>query len=84
MKKVTVMLDEKTAAWVRKSAAEKGKSVSCFVRELMRMRALRDYNRAMCHYLAMKPFSFRWAEGQKTSREVLNERARSTRAGNEH
>lgn len=77
MKNVTITLDEKTAAWVRVHAAERGKSVSRFVGEMLqeRMRELRDYDKAMRRYLALKPIKFRWAAGRKPKREELHDRA---------
>lgn len=76
MKNITVTLDEKTAAWVRVHAAERGKSVSRFIGEMLqeRMRELRDYDQAMRRYLAMKPLKFRWAEGRKPERGELHDR----------
>lgn len=77
MKNVTITLDEKTAAWVRVHAAERGKSVSRFVGEMLqeRMREVRDYDKAMRRYLALKPITFRWAAGRKPKREELYDRA---------
>jgi hypothetical protein len=80
MKNITITLDEKTAAWVRIYAAEQGKSVSRLVGEMLmqRMRELRDYDESMRRYLARlarKAVAFEWVDGQRPTREELNERA---------
>ena len=77
MKNVTITLDEKTAAWVRIHAAERGKSVSRLVGEMLheRMREVRDYDQAMRRYLASRPLKFRWAAGRRPTREELHDRA---------
>jgi hypothetical protein len=78
VKNVTITLDEKTARWVRVYAAERGKSVSRLLGEMLeeRMREVRDYDRAMRRYLALKPLRFSWADGRKPEREELHDRAR--------
>jgi len=77
MKNITITLDEKTAAWVRVHAAERGKSVSRFVGEMLqeRRRELRDYDQAMRRFFAMKPLDFRWVDDRKPTREELHDRA---------
>ena len=77
MKNVTITLDEKTAAWVRVHAAERGKSVSRLVGEMLqeRMREVRDYDQAMRRFLAAKPVKFQWPAGRKPTREELHDRA---------
>lgn len=77
MKNVTITLDEKTAAWVRIHAAERGKSVSRFVGEMLqeRMREVRAYDRAMRRFLASKPVKFQWVAGRRPRREELHDRA---------
>jgi len=77
MKNVTITLDEKTAAWVRVHAAERGKSVSRLVGEMLqeRMRKARDYDQAMRRFLAAKPVKFQWAVGRRPKREELYDRA---------
>ena len=77
MKNITITLDEKTAAWVRVHAAERGKSLSRLVGEMLqdRMRELRDYDQAMRRYLAMKPLRFRWVGSRKPARDELHDRA---------
>jgi hypothetical protein len=77
MKNITVTLDEKTAAWVRIYAAQRGKSVSRLLGELLqeRMREARDYNDAMRRYLAKKPLKFQWIDGSRPLPDELYERA---------
>lgn len=77
MKNITITLDEKTAAWVRIYAAQRGKSVSRLLGEMLqeRMRDVRDYNEAMRRSLAKKPFKFQWTAGRKPTRDQLHERA---------
>ena len=54
MKKVTLALDEKTAAWTSRQAAKLNVSVSRFVDELLRerIRHSHDYEGAMQRFLA--------------------------------
>lgn len=77
MKNVTITLDEKTAAWVRVHAAERGTSVSRLVGEMLQelMREARNYDHAMRRFLATKPVKFQWAAGRKPKREELHDRA---------
>jgi hypothetical protein len=76
MKNITITLDERTAAWARVYAAERGKSVSRLLGEILqdRMREVRDYNEAMRRYLAKKPLKFQWV-GSRPVREELYDRA---------
>jgi len=78
MKKVTITLDEKTAAWVRVCAAKHGKSVSRLVGEMLaeRMRDRREYDAAMRRFFSTPPFKFGWIDGHRPSREELYERRR--------
>jgi len=77
MKNVTITLDEKTAAWAQRYAAQQGKSVSRLLGEMLqeRMRELRDYNEAMRSYLSRAPFKFAWIDGHRPAREELHDRA---------
>jgi len=77
MKNITITLDEQMASWLRRQAAEKGVSVSRFVGDLVheRMRERREYEEAMRHFLAEKPFHFEWKDGRRPTREELNDRA---------
>ena len=78
MKNVTITLDEKTAAWARIYAAERGKSVSRLLGEILQqhMREVRDYNEAMRRFHAIKPFDFEWIDGHRPTREALHDRSR--------
>jgi hypothetical protein len=77
MKNITITLDERTAAWARVYAAERGKSVSRLLGEILqeRMREVRDYNDAMGRFLAKKPFKFQWVDGRPPLRDELYDRA---------
>lgn len=76
MKNITVTLDEETAAWARIHAAERGKSVSRLLGEILqeRMRDVREYNDAMRRYLAKKPIKFQWRDGKRPMRDELHDR----------
>jgi hypothetical protein len=77
MKNVTISLDEKTAAWARKQAAERNTSLSRLVGELLEnsMRQSREYQRAMRQFLSRGPVRLK-KRGQKyPSREDLHDRA---------
>jgi hypothetical protein len=75
MKNITITLDERTAAWVRIYAAQRGKSVSRLLGEVLqeRMREVRDYDDAKRRYLSKKPLKFQWADG-RPSRDELYDR----------
>jgi hypothetical protein len=77
MKNITITLDERTAAWVRIYAAQRGKSISRLLGEILqeRMREVRDYNDAMRRYLSKKPFKFQWVNGSPPTRDELYDRA---------
>jgi len=77
MKNITITLDERTAAWARIYAAQRGKSISRLLGEILqeRMREVRDYDDAMRRYLSKKPFKFQWAEGPRPTRDELHDRA---------
>lgn len=76
MKNVTITLDETTAAWLRRQAAERGMSVSRFAGELLqeRMHEVRAYNDAMRSFLAHTPFDFRFVGGRRPTREEVHDR----------
>jgi hypothetical protein len=76
MKKITIALDEKTAAWTRVHAARRNLSVSRFVGEVLRehMRESRKYNAAMKRYLALKPFPLTGRPQRYPKREDLYDR----------
>ncbi|HWX35472.1 MAG TPA: hypothetical protein VNZ53_49640 [Steroidobacteraceae bacterium] len=77
--KLSITLDRKTADWARIYAAERGKSISQLLGEILRdrMREVcnRDYKDAMRRYFAKKPFKFQWADGSRPEREELYDRA---------
>jgi hypothetical protein len=77
MKNITITLDERTAAWARIYAAQRGKSISRLLGEILqeRMREVRDYNEAMRRYLSKKPFKFQWVDGHPLTRDELYDRA---------
>lgn len=77
MKNVTITLDEKTAAWARIYAAERGKSVSRLLGEILQqhMREIRDYNEAMRRFQSIRPFDFEWMGGSRPAREELHDPA---------
>ncbi len=78
MKNITITLDEKTAAWARIYAAQRGKSLSRLLGEILqeRMREVRDYNDAMRRFLSKKPFKFEWVDGRRPTREETHDRTR--------
>jgi hypothetical protein len=77
MKNITITLDQRTAAWARVYAAERGKSVSRLLGEILqeRMREVRDYNDAMRRYLATQPIKFQWLDGKRPTRDELHDRS---------
>lgn len=77
MKNLTITLDERTAAWARIYAAQRGKSVSRLLGEILqeRMREVRDYDDAMRRHLSKKPFKFQWADAGRPMRDELHDRA---------
>ena len=78
MKNVTITLDERTAAWVRVHAAEKGMSVSRFVGDALRERMQKDreYEEAMRRWLAIEPVMIRDSDEPYPKREELYDRGR--------
>lgn len=78
LKNVTITLDERTASWLRVTAARRGLSVSRFVGEILRgqMNDQKEYLEAMQHYLSLKPFKFEWVDGRPPTREELYDRSR--------
>ncbi len=76
MKNVTITLDEKTAAWVRVSAAREDKSVSRYIAEMLerRMRESRDYANAMRRFLDRQPTHINTTGSKLPTREELHER----------
>jgi hypothetical protein len=78
MKNVTITLDEKTAAWARKHAAQNDTSLSRFVGQLLEttMRESREYERSMREYLAREPVPLRDSSAPYPSRDQLYDRGR--------
>jgi hypothetical protein len=78
VKNVTISLDEKTAAWARKQAAEQNTSLSRLVGELLEnsMRQSREYQRAMRQYLSRGPVRLKKRNQNYPSREDLHDRHR--------
>lgn len=77
MKNVTITLDEKTAAWVRVSAAREDKSVSRYIAEMLekRMRESRDYANAMRRFLDRQPAHINTTGSKLPAREEIHERS---------
>jgi hypothetical protein len=76
MKNITITLDEKTAAWARVHAAQKNKSVSRLVGEMLQkhMHESSEYREAMRQFLSFKPRKIS-APGQRyPTREELYDR----------
>jgi hypothetical protein len=77
MKNVTISLDEKTAAWARRHAAERNSSLSRFIGELLEqsMRQSREYERAMRQYFSRGPVRLKKRGSAYPSRDDLHDRA---------
>jgi hypothetical protein len=76
MKNITITLDEKTAEWARRHAAEHNMSLSRYVGELLErtMRHSKEYERAMRSYFARKPVML-GKEGERyPARDELHDR----------
>jgi len=75
MKKFTITLDEKTAAWMRAQAARLKLSMSRFVGEVLRqhMRESRKYEAAMKRY-PKKPFPLTGPPQRYPKRDELYDR----------
>jgi hypothetical protein len=76
VRNITITLDEKTAAWARRHAAQLDMSLSRYVGELLEstMRQSREYERAMRQYLARKPAKLKKRSSRYPSRDELHER----------
>lgn len=78
MKNVTITVDEATAEWVRRLAAERGVSVSRCVGEILgeKMQKESRYEIAMRQYMSLKPRPLS-SPGQKyPTREEIYDRSR--------
>ena len=78
VKNVTITLDEKTAIWARKTAAEREMSLSRFVGELLQENMLqaREYERAMHRFFEGEPVALKGSRERYPSREQLYDRGR--------
>lgn len=76
MKNITVSLDDRTAAWVRRFAASRETSVSKVVGEVLRerMRELDDYDTAMRRYLEKCPVNLKKKTARYPARDALHAR----------
>jgi plasmid stability protein len=74
MKKITVSLDDQTAAGVRVEAVRDGKSLSRWIRDLLRQRLSesQEYDSAMQSYLARPPFGLQPGTCLPTRDEIYN------------
>jgi plasmid stability protein len=77
VRNVTITLDEETARWARRQAADHDTSVSRFVGELLRqhMRAEQGYEAAMSAYLSRSPARLRQRPSPYPQRDELHDRA---------
>jgi Family of unknown function (DUF6364) len=78
MKKVTITLDEKTAAWARVYAAQHDMSVSRMVGNMLRrrMQEVREYDEALRRFLAKGPVKLGRPGQRHATREELHDRTR--------
>ena len=77
MKKITIMLDEKTDAWARAEAAKRNVSLSRMIGEaLAQMRRTSEYERAMRSYLSRRPVDFGQQGKPYPKRDELYDRGR--------
>ena len=76
VKKITIVLDEKTAAWMRAHAARRNLSVSRFVGEVLRgyMRESRMYEAAMKRFLSHGSFRLSGPPQRYLKRQELYDR----------
>ncbi len=76
MKNVTIVLDERTAAWLRVQAAKQSLSVSRFVGQMLhrQMTDAHRYDEAMRRFLSEPPLEFGWVGGRRPAREALHDR----------
>lgn len=78
MKRVTITLDERIAAWARAYAAQRDISVSRLIREMLRrrMQEMREYDEAMRRFLAKRPVRLARRGRLYARREQLHDRTR--------
>jgi hypothetical protein len=78
MKNITITLDDKTAAWAKKHAAEQGLSLSRFIGQLLQknLQQSRHYERAMRSFFAKQPKALTRPGDRYPTREELYDRGR--------
>lgn len=78
MKNLTITLDDEIANWVRIYAAQHDMSVSRLVGEVLtrRMRAVSEYDRAKCAWLARSPSQLSGPRKAYPCRDELHDRDR--------
>lgn len=78
MKKITITLDQESAAWARACAVRSGVSLSRFVGEVLRdrMREAGEYEKAMRGFLAEKPIRLKKPGNRYLSRDEAHDRTR--------
>ncbi len=78
MQNITITLDDETAAWVRKQAAEQNKSISRYVGEQLQEQMLdrREYQRAYRRWLARPSFPLTGEPEKYPTREEIHDRPR--------
>ena len=78
MKNITITLDEKTAAWARRQAAERDMSLSRFIGESLQqdMRQAREYERAMRRFFDGEAVELKRRGRPYPKREELYDRGR--------
>ncbi|MHB1872817.1 MAG: CopG family transcriptional regulator [Steroidobacteraceae bacterium] len=76
MKNVTIVLDERTAAWPRIQAAKQNLSVSRRVGQMLskQMTGAQAYDESMRRFLNEEPLEFGWVGGRRPAREELHDR----------
>jgi plasmid stability protein len=77
MKNVTITLDERTAAWIRRHAAAHDRSVSRMIGDLLRahMREEDDYDASMRRYLARPAVKLKATKRRYPTRDSLHDRS---------
>ena len=78
MKSITITLDEKTAAWARRQAAERDMSLSRFIGESLQqdIRQAREYEQAMRRFFDGEPVALKRQSRRYPKREELYDRDR--------
>jgi hypothetical protein len=78
VKNITITLDEKTAAWARRQAAERDMSLSRFIGESLQqdMQQAREYERAMRRFFEGEPVALKRTGRRYPKREQLYDRGR--------